>query len=222
MRTRVNAIRRTSCALLCGITAGLLGGAVAVRAAEATPTAQADGRRVIVIESGEQVVVDADEGTAIAVDVSDEPTELINEGLIRAILDGAGPEGAAVGVCASTGDDRIVNRGSLISSTTIDQSLRLGGARANGDATGVSAGDGVDEVLNTGVLDVHAESVAGSGSLDVTTSGDSTINASSTAQATARGFDGGEGDDRLENDATMTVSASGTAGATTGWRTTRR
>ena len=125
----------------------------------------------------------------------------------------------ATGIRLESSRDAVLNEGAISatsSATTSGLSIAAGIAgRAIGDAsstatataTGIDTGTKDDEIENLGAITVDARSDASAQSIAVGLVGSVAANASITSTATAVGIDAGEGNDRIRNGATVTVSA---------------
>lgn len=86
------------------------------------------------------------------------------------------------------------------------------GADAHSLAQGLTGDDGDDGLIATGNLAVESAATATGTSLIITIAGGSVQQNGATAEASAAGFDGGEGSDTLLNRATIDVGAGAIAG----------
>jgi uncharacterized protein YhjY with autotransporter beta-barrel domain len=162
---------------------GLVGG---VSYANATTTAQATA---IGIDggSGSDTITNKRGGE---IDVTANPTS--SSASVGVTAEGVKGMGAAVGI-----------------------SLTDGTTEAISSATGIAGGDGDDTIMNSGKITVNALPEAHSGSVSVSISaakegvavGGTLADATTTAQATAIGIDGGESNNRTTNAGTIQVTA---------------
>ncbi len=142
---------------------------------------------------------------------------------------------AAVGIDGGSGNDRIVNQGTVTATALSDiasasvsviagvamSGVAAGAALAKGDTTaasiagGLKGGDGADRVVNSGTLIVSATSDVKAASVGVSLQGTqaglaagvSAVDGQNRTSALAVGIDGGAGDDVLRNEGTATVGA---------------
>lgn len=150
-----------------------------------------------------------------------------------------GSQATANGIVGGSGDDRIMNQGSLfvgsehwmatgraegLSSAFLSiLSLSSSGATGKAYSTAISGGDGNDSILNdaNGRISSTASSYAYGGSSADAVFGKMQGGAGSTAEATAVGIDGGAGDNCIVNSGAIDVTAKtyseASAVATAGW-----
>jgi hypothetical protein len=147
-------------------------------------------------------------------------------------------EATAEGLSGGTENDLIVNEGALTvqadslaiaASVAVDimpgKSPGLGIALANAQnqataaATGLDGGQGNDLITNSGALTVDADATAVAASISVTRQGaagsgtldPATFDSGNSAAATAKGIDGGEGDETITNSGALNVSSTAIA-----------
>ena len=84
---------------------------------------------------------------------------------------------------------------------------------ATAKAYGVKGGSGKDVIVNTGTVTATGTATAISRDISVEALGMSSMNAATTAEATATGIDGGKGADAIENTGTVKADATSTANA---------
>ena len=85
--------------------------------------------------------------------------------------------------------------------------------KAVSDAVGIDGGRGDDRLLSTGPMTVKASATSGAGSLNMNLGNDAKANLSAEATAAATAVRGGDGNDTIINQGTITVEASAVAGA---------
>ena len=95
--------------------------------------------------------------------------------------------------------------------TTFGEKHGAAGATAEATATGLSGGVGDDAIINKGTIAVTADSEATPTAVAQAGWGKPVAKAEASATATARGIDGGSGNNLLENHGTITVSAAASA-----------
>ena len=147
-------------------------------------------------------------------------------------------EATAEGLAGGTENDLIVNEGALnvsadslaiAASVAVDimpgKSPGLGMALANAqnqataEATGIDGGEGNDLITNSGAVTVDADATGIAASISVTRQGaagsgtldPATFDAGNSAAATAKGIDGGEGDETITNSGALNVSSTAVA-----------
>jgi uncharacterized protein YhjY with autotransporter beta-barrel domain len=126
---------------------------------------------------------------------------------------------AAIGIHTGDAKDEVQSTGSIhananASASGLSVAVQLGG-KAMGDASttadassaGIATGGGNDKIENTGAITTDAQGNASANGVSVGLLGVSEADASVTALATTAGIDGGDGDDRIANHGTITVSA---------------
>jgi len=128
----------------------------------------------------------------------------------------------AIGISGGAGDDRIENNAAIqvtpSSNLTLSSStFSFGGTGASGatlaattSGTGISGGDGADLILNQGNITLRAGSTLTTGSSSNAAFGTSSGTVISGGVSQAVGIDGGAGDDRIWNAATLSVESSST------------
>jgi len=134
-----------------------------------------------------------------------------------------------VGMDGGTGDDTIVNDGSILgnyfegltgkatsiaSSSVVPVNL-VGATEANlsasasTDGAGMAGGDGNDTVKNNNYINMYAKAEAPAITVGVTMAGDLNVDAATTLEADASGIRGGSGMDTLENNGEVYVNTYG-------------
>ena len=158
---------------------------------------------------------------------------------------GTTAEATAKGIDVGNGADTVSNEGEIEATSNADAgsaavSVAVSGvagasatSTATSKATAIDAGEGndIDEVTNKGKLKAEADALAVSASVSVTTAGvavaaDAVWDGGTTAEATAKGIDTGDGADTVTNDgeieaiadaktgsAAVSVAVTGVAGA---------
>lgn len=129
----------------------------------------------------------------------------------------------AYGIDGGAGKDHILNEGSITTTATATGSARgtavvaLGGfaaadavLSATATATGIAGGDGNDVMENHAAITTTATATNNSRSVNYGTFGAANGDANTTATANAYGMDGGEGADKLLNNAAITANATAT------------
>jgi hypothetical protein len=136
---------------------------------------------------------------------------------------------SATGIAGGDGDDKVTHKGTIeatahsIASTTDISVEVLGASRSNSSttadafATGINGGVGNDEISNSGTITASATSEVDAVGVDVKYIrlplqpaqwfGADLGDAKTAAQATAKGIDGSEGDDTIDNSGTIDVYA---------------
>ena len=149
-----------------------------------------------------------------------------------AVWDGGTTADAAAGGIDSGGGDDVIRNGNEVSaesnadSTSVGVSVTLVGvagaastSTAESHATAIDAGAGNDMVGNAGALTADAESDAGAVSVDANLAGiaaasDAVWDGGTTADAIAKGIDGGDGNDIVDNRAMVTANSTADASST--------
>jgi uncharacterized protein with beta-barrel porin domain len=138
------------------------------------------------------------------------------------------PTAIAIGIEGGSGDDMVINDGTIAVSATADSLSRnssvniLGsaggstGAFALADATGMSGADGSDWLLNRFSVGVNASSLSTINGASWTLGGGATDRSALEATAVATGMAGGLGDDWIRNAADVEVALSASLAATGG------
>lgn len=154
-------------------------------------------------------------GTAVSVDMRGYS---LGETSTHALAEG-------YGVKVGAGDTTIDNDGLIVVTSTANASgltvaANLAGrTQANADitaesrASGIAAGDGNDVVRNTAALQLSATSSADASAVSVTLAGTSRTDAKSNADTTVVAFDGGDGNDQIENSGNLDLHASSNTSA---------
>ena len=134
----------------------------------------------------------------------------------------------SVGIEGGRGADTIVTGGTVTSkaeATASGTGVSVSGVQlevvtdgesridATAKAWGVKGGSGKDVIVNTGTVAATGIATATSRDISVEILGMSSMNAATTAEATATGIDGGKGADAIENAGTVKADATSTANA---------
>ncbi len=174
--------------------------------------------------SGDDILINAESGIiGASTDVTAKSGNVSVPGL-GAAFGKVGSTAAAdsAGMAGETGDDRIVNKGSVTAvalslADATNTTVTVGGySRADAELTakayakGLSGGDGRDWILNKGTSNATADSTAKADGTSVSVFGAGGQAAVIGAISEAGGIDGGEAPDLLENQARVTVKAKAT------------
>lgn len=129
---------------------------------------------------------------------------------------------AVIGIDGGDGNDEIVNAGSITATASAVQhdtpvfplgSSSSGGGGSAGEpaatAVGIVGGDGKDAITNDGTVTVTSTASIGGLSPSLMLDGGDDVDASTTVDARAAGITGGDGKDRITNNGSVSVSATG-------------